>query len=474
MMHMQHLQSPAVMVLLSPRTYRLPAFTAAAERLGIELVQVIDTPQPLAEQWQMELGLDFSRPHEAVAAIVAYAQKRPLQAILAVDDSGALLAAQASARLGLPHNDVGAAEAARNKYVMRQKLQAAGVPAPRAQRFFTDQETAELLPHITFPCVVKPTELSGSRGVIRANNPAELDQALVRLRRLLHGLAPAPQPFLVEEYVPGVEVALEGMMDNGRLSLLALFDKPDPLQGPYFEETIYVTPSRLPAADQQAILACTVQAAQALGLRTGPLHAELRLNERGPWLIEVAGRSIGGLCSQTLRFGGDVSLEELILRQACGLPRPDLALPPGASGVAQVADDMRDQTASGVAQVADDVAQVADDMAQVADDMRDQTASGVMMIPIPEAGLLRAVHGCEEARAVPLIEEVEITAKLNYPLLPLPEGDSYLGFIFARGETPAAVEAALRQAHALLHFHIDTLLVLKPQNKQPQPATPTP
>jgi biotin carboxylase len=418
------------MVLLSPRTYRLPAFTAAAERLGIELVQVIDTPQPLAEQWQMELGLDFSRPHEAVAAIVAYAQKRPLQAILAVDDSGALLAAQASARLGLPHNDVGAAEAARNKYVMRQKLQAAGVPAPRAQRFFTDQETAELLPHITFPCVVKPTELSGSRGVIRANNPAELDQALVRLRRLLHGLAPAPQPFLVEEYMPGVEVALEGMMDNGRLSLLALFDKPDPLQGPYFEETIYVTPSRLPAADQQAILACTVQAAQALGLRTGPLHAELRLNERGPWLIEVAGRSIGGLCSQTLRFGGDVSLEELILRQACGLPRPDLALAPGASGV--------------------------------------------MMIPIPEAGLLRAVHGCEEARAVPLIEEVEITAKLNYPLLPLPEGDSYLGFIFARGETPAAVEAALRQAHALLHFHIDTLLVLKPQNKQPQPATPTP
>jgi biotin carboxylase len=413
---MQQLQSPVVMVLLSPRTYRLPAFAAAAERLGVELVQVIDTPRPLAEQWQMELGLDFSRPDEAVAAIVAYGQKRPLQAILAVDDSGALLAAQASARLGLSHNDVGAAEAARNKYVMRQKLQAAGVPAPRAQRFFTDQPTAELLPHITFPCVVKPTELSGSRGVIRANDAVELEAALVRLRRLLHGLAPAPQPFLVEEYVPGVEVALEGMMDNGRLSLLALFDKPDPLEGPYFEETIYVTPSRLPAADQAAILRCTAQAAQALGLRNGPVHAELRLNECGPWLIEVAGRSIGGLCSQTLRFGEDVSLEELILRQACGLPRPDFDL--------------------------------------------DQTASGVMMIPIPEAGLLRAVHGCDEARAVPLIEEVTITAKLNYPLVPLPEGDSYLGFIFARGETPAAVEAALRQAHASLRFKIDPLIPL--------------
>jgi biotin carboxylase len=421
---MQSPQSPAVMVLLSPRTYRLPAFTAAAERLGVELVQVIDTPEPLAKQWQMELGLDFSRPDEAVAAIVAYGQKRPLQAILAVDDSGALLAARASERLGLPHNDVGAAEAARNKYVMRQKLYAAGVAAPRAQRFLTNQPTAELLPHISFPCVVKPTELSGSRGVIRANDAAELEAALVRLRRLLHGLAPAPQPFLVETYVPGVEVALEGMLANGRLSLLALFDKPDPLEGPFFEETIYVTPSRLPAAEQAAILHCTAQAAQALGLRNGPIHAELRLNERGPWLIEVAGRSIGGLCSQTLRFGEDVSLEELILRQACGLARPDFDL---------------DQTASGV---------------------MDQTASGVMMIPIPEAGLLRAVHGRDEAEAVPLIEEVTLTAKLNYPLVPLPEGDSYLGFIFARGETPAAVEAALRQAHARLRFQIDPLLTL--------------
>ena len=423
-------QPPTVMVLLSPRTYRLPAFTAAAERLGVDLVQVIDTPEPLAKQWQMELGLDFSRPDEAVAAIVAYGQKRPLQAILAVDDSGALLAAQASARLGLPHNDVGAAEAARNKYVMRQKLAAASVPAPRAQRFFTDQKTADLLPHISFPCVVKPTELSGSRGVIRANDAAELEAALVRLRRLLHGLAPAAQPFLVEEYVPGVEVALEGMLHNGRLSLLALFDKPDPLEGPYFEETIYVTPSRLPAADQAAILDCTTQAAKALGLRNGPIHAELRLNERGPWLIEVAGRSIGGLCSQTLRFGENVSLEELILRQACSLPMPDMTLDQSASGV--------DQTASGV----------------------DQTASGVMMIPIPEAGLLRAVHGRDEAEAVPLIEEVTITAKLNYPLVPLPEGDSYLGFIFARGETPAAVETALRQAHAQLRFQIDPLLTL--------------
>jgi biotin carboxylase len=409
-----------LMLLLTPRTYRLPAFTAAAEKLGVELVEVVDTPRPLAEQWQMKLGLDFSQPDAAVAAIVAYAQENPLQAILAVDDSGALLAAQASTALGLPHNEVAAAEAARNKYVMRQRLAAAGVPAPPARRFFTDDGIDAILPQISFPCVVKPTELSGSRGVIRADNPAELEQALTCLHRLLHNLAPAPQPFLIEDYVSGVEVALEGMLDNGRLSLLALFDKPDPLEGPYFEETIYVTPSRLPPADRQAIIDCTVQAAQALGLRTGPIHAELRLNQQGPWLIEIAGRSIGGLCSQTLRFGANVSLEELILRQACDLPRPDLRA--------------------------------------------GQTASGVMMIPIPQAGLLRSVHGCEAAAAVPLIEEVEITAKLNYPLVPLPEGDSYLGFIFARGETPAAVEAALRQAHAQLHFNIEPFIVLTPRH----------
>jgi len=211
-------------------------------------------------------------------------------------------------------------------------------------------------------------------------------------------------------------VALEGLLDDGQLRVLALFDKPDPLDGPFFEETIYVTPSRLPEATQAAIATTTAAAARALGLCVGPVHAELRVNEAGAWLVEVAGRSIGGLCSQVLRFGIDASLEELILRQAVGRPLGNVA-------------------------------------------QRDR-AAGVMMIPIPQAGLLRAVEGVDEAAAVPLIDGVEITARLHYPLTPLPEGDSYLGFIFARGETPAEVEAALRAAHGRLRFTIDPLLTV--------------
>jgi biotin carboxylase len=248
---------------------------------------------------------------------------------------------------------------------------------------------------------------------MRADNSEELVAAVMRLRRMLPRRE--PQFYLVEQFVPGFEVALEGMLADGRLTVLALFDKPDPLDGPFFEETIYVTPSRLPDAVQQAIADCTAQAALALGLRIGPVHAELRVNDDGPWLIEIAGRSIGGLCSQTLRFGVDGSLEEMIVRQACGL---DLDLRPSGR------------------------------------------ASGVMMIPIPEAGLYKGVSGLEAAQAIPLIESIEITAKLNYALVPLPEGDSYLGFIFARGETADAVEVALRQAHHCLEFQIASQIPL--------------
>ncbi|MFO7679543.1 MAG: ATP-grasp domain-containing protein [Chloroflexota bacterium] len=353
----------------------------------------------------------------AVTAITDYAQTYPLNAILAVDDSCALLAAEAAKVLGLSHNNPDAALAARDKLVMRTMLQAGGCRVPHFRRFTLADDPAQVADYVSYPCVVKPLALSGSRGVIRANNPGELAAAITRLGRILHKLSPeAERPFLVEDYIPGIEVALEGMLDNGELHLLALFDKPDPLEGPFFEETIYVTPSRLPDAVQQDILAATVQAAQALGLRTGPVHAELRVNEQGAWLVELAGRSIGGLCSQTLRFGVDASLEELILRQAAGLGLGDTA--------------------------------------------RQKSASGVMMIPIPEGGLLRGYSGVDEAEAVPLIESAEITAPLNNTVTPLPEGESYLGFIFARGETAVAVEAALREAHEQLHFEITPIIRL--------------
>jgi ATP-grasp domain/L-amino acid ligase C-terminal domain 2 len=217
----------------------------------------------------------------------------------------------------------------------------------------------------------------------------------------------------VEDFVAGREVAVEGLLTAGRLRVLALFDKPDPLNGPFFEETIYVTPSRLRREDQARVAAVTGQAASALGLTEGPIHAELRLNDAGAWPIEVAGRSIGGLCSRMLRFGTGMSLEELILRRALG------------QGVEEIA--------------------------------REERAGAVMMIPIPRAGRLESVEGLDEARSVPGIEEVTVSAHAGQRLVPLPEGSRYLGFLFSRADTPERAEAALREAHGRLRFRIEAI-----------------
>lgn len=408
------------MLLTTPQTYRAEAFVAAANKLGIEIVQAMDMPQPLAKQWQMQLGVDFSRPETAVSHIITYAQERPLAAIMAVDDTGAVLAAQAGRALGLPHNAVEAVDTARNKYSMRQMLATANVASPPFRHFTADEPKAKVAAQVAtgigFPCVVKPLHLNGSRGVIRANNEAELYAAADRVCAMLKNMG-STLTFLVEQFIPGVEVALEGVLDNGRLQVLALFDKPDPLDGPFFEETIYITPSRLPNAVQALIAKTAAAGAAALGLRTGSVHAELRVNEAGAWIVEVNGRSIGGLCSQTLRFDMDMSLEELLLRQACGL----------------------------------DVSRI----------QREQQASGVMMIPIPHGGILRGFSGIEAAKAVPDIDDVTITTPLNNRLVPLPEGESYLGFIFASGKTPDGVESALRQAHRHLKFEIDEEIPLR-------------
>jgi biotin carboxylase len=408
-----------VLLLTTPNTYRAQAFVAAAERLGIQALIATDMPAELAESWSQQLGFDFQHVEQAMAAIVAFAAEHPLSAIIAVDDSGSLLAARASAALGLAHNAPDAAEAARDKYIMRTLLARAGVASPPFQRYSTGDDLEALAEQVEYPCVVKPLRLNGSRGVIRANDPSEFVAAASRLAALLDSIdpAPGPKPFLVEQFIPGFEVALEGLLDHGALQVLALFDKPDPLDGPFFEETLYVTPSRLPEATQSAIARCAADAAAALGLREGPMHAELRINQHGPWIVELAGRSIGGLCSKTLRFGIDASLEELILRQACGMP--------------------------------------------IESTDRSSAAGGVMMIPIPGAGMLKRVDGVAEAAAVPGVEEVDVTARIHYPIVPLPEGDSYLGFIFARGQTPAEVEAALREAHSRLRFEIKPKIELR-------------
>lgn len=402
---------------MTTATYRASAFLEAARRLDIPVVVGSDREQALsAANPAGHLTLDFLAPEKATGAIVEFAKHYPIRAVVAADDDGAILAAMAAAALGLPHSGVNAVAAARDKHRMREVLAAAGVPSPRSELVSIDEDPHDVVRRVIFPCVVKPLFLSASRGVIRADDPAQFAAAFRRLIAILRRPEVAAeggalaQQILVETFIPGSEVALEGLLSEGKLRMLALFDKPDPLEGPFFEETIYVTPSRLPAPLQQAIAACTEDAVTALGLQRGPVHAELRLNDQGPWILEIAPRSIGGLCSRALRFGEGISLEELILRDAMGL--------------------------------------------EVASLQREKQAAGLMMIPIPRAGILREVWGQDEARHVRGIDEIRITIPVGQEVVPLPEGTRYLGFIFARDETPDRVEAALREAHRQLTFHI--------------------
>lgn len=406
-----------LLLLMTTNTYRASAFIEAAQRLGVPVVVGSDREQILsAANPGGHLTLNFLAPEQASGAIVTFAKQYPIQAVVSADDDGAILAAMAAAALGLRHNPVDAVTAARDKHRMRAVLAAAGLPSPHSTLVSIDEDPEEAARRVSFPCVVKPLFLSASRGVIRADDPAQFVAAFQRVVAILRRPEVAvqggalAQQILVETFIPGIEVAVEGLLSEGKLKVLALFDKPDPLEGPFFEETIYVTPSCHPAPVQQSVVACTAEAVNALGLRHGPVHAELRVNDQGPWILEMAPRSIGGLCSRTLRFGAGISLEEMILRDAMGL--------------------------------------------EVASLEREGRAAGVMMIPIPQAGTLREVRGQDEARRVPGIEEIRITIPVGHEVVPLPEGTRYLGFIFARDDTPDRVEAALREAHRRLTFII--------------------
>lgn len=407
-----------VLLLIPSATYRAPDFMEAAGKLDVQVVVGSDQRQALEEIMPgRSLAVDMAHPERGAEQIAAFAGRYPLDTIVPVDDGGTLVAALAAARLGLPHNPFPAVQATRDKHLLRHRLAESGVPSPPYRLVDLERDPAQLAAELFYPCVLKPLALSGSRGVMRANDAGEFIAAFQRLRALLAlpdvaaECGEAARQALVEGYIPGEEVALEGLLSDGRLHTLALFDKPDPLVGPFFEETIYVTPSRLSAARQAEVAEVSARAAHALGLRDGPLHAELRLNEQGAWPVDIAARSIGGLCSRTLSFGTGMSLEELILRHATGATIPSF--------------------------------------------QREGSASGVMMIPIPARGVLREVEGITEAEAVPGVVSVTISILRGQEVLPLPEGSEYLGFIFAKGEQPAQVEAALRQAHALLRFTIE-------------------
>ena len=430
---MQHqpLEKPRILLLLPTRTYRATDFLEAALKLNVEVVVASEEAATTADlSPRHTLVLDFSAPIAATQEIAEFAETYPIAAIVGVDDDTTLLATTASEALGLPHNPVASAKTTRDKYLLRHTLETNGVSVPAYQRFSIYEDPTEIvgvgLPNpysaatrVSFPCIIKPLSLSASRGVIRADTPTEFVDAFQRTAKLLHTLKEdteesppqhASQYLLVEDYIPGIEVALEGILLEGELKTLALFDKPDPLEGPFFEETLYITPSRLSADVQDALHRATAEAANALGLKHGPIHAELRYNDKGAHLIEIAARTIGGLCARTLRFGTGMSLEELVIRHAIG--------------------------------------------EQVETLQRESQAAGVMMIPVPKAGILGEVRGKTEAHCVDGIVEVNITIPIGGEVVPLPEGARYLGFIFARAETPEAVEEALGEAHRRLEFVI--------------------
>jgi len=409
---------PRVLLLLPTTTYRTKAYIDAALKLDVDVVAASEQPSTLADKNPAGLlTLDFFDPERAGEQAREFAAQYPIDAIIPVDEDTAVVAASIADAIHVNNNSVDAALTAKNKHRMRQVLNRNGVRVPRFWRFSLDDDPREVAARVSYPCVVKPVFLSTGRGVMRADNEEEFAGVV----RRLDGIVSDPKlsrrggslarEALIEEFIPGFEVAVEGLVTDAEFRMLAIFDKPDPLDGPFFEETIYVTPSRLSAEVQQQIIETTAAATRAMGLTKGPVHAELRVNEQGAWVIEVAARAIGGLCSRALRFDNAMSLEELIIRHALG-----------------------------------------EDTGSIS---RESQAAGVMMIPIPRAGILREVLGMDQARTVANIEDLVITAHITQHIQPPPEGASYLGFIFSRAATSDRVESALREAHAKLEFLIE-------------------
>jgi formate-dependent phosphoribosylglycinamide formyltransferase (GAR transformylase) len=422
-----------ILLVATTLGYQIRSFGEAASKLGVQLVFVSDRCDRLEDPWaDAAIPVRFHEQTRSVAAVVSACGDNPPNGIVAVGDRPAVLAAHLATAFGLPGHSPQAAAISRNKLLTRRMLQEAGLPTPWFASVSIESGAVAGGADVPFPAVVKPLALSGSRGVVRVNDMAEYDAAIARLQELLkapdvrverdaaHGQA------VVEAFIPGAEYAIEGLLSHGVLRILAIFDKPDPLDGPFFEETIYRTPSVATPDVQQRIATAVTDAVRAIGLHHGPVHAECRVNEEGVYVLEVAARPIGGICSRALRFRpghsaafDDVSLEEVLLRHALG------------------------EDVSGYA--------------------REPRASGVMMIPIPRRGIYRRVEGEDAALAVIGVGDVRITAKPDAPIVPLPEGRSYLGFIFANATEPSAVDRTLREAHGCLHFVIDRDVTVVPQ-----------
>jgi len=413
-----------VLLLSATTGYQLRSYDEAAARRAVELVLATDRCHQLDDPWRdRAIPVRFTDIPSSFEAIAREAGRGAFAGVLSVGDRPTVLASFTAERLGLAGNPTHAAAASVDKREARRRFAAAGLTVP--WHFAVGAESAAYDvardSRVSFPCVLKPTGLSGSRGVIRADDVDGFAAALTRIRSLLARAdvrveRTGSDVVLVEGFIPGTEYAVEGVLTSGRLHVFTIFDKPDPLDGPFFEETIYVTPSGLDDDAGEAIRQTVERGAVALGLRHGPIHAEVRVGRDGIVLLEIAARPIGGLCSRALRFKGEVSLEDVLLDHALG----------GEAAVYQ----------------------------------RESPASAVMMIPIPKRGLLKNVAGEDRARLRPYVTDVRITAKPDQLLEPLPEAGSYLGFIFATAPTPALAERAVREAHRDLVFTIDPAITV--------------
>ena len=422
-------QSKRLLLFASKLGYQTRSFEQAAKKHGVELVYVTDRCHQLDDPWEdRAIPVHFENPEIAAFEAVERARLGGVDGILALGDRPAVAAAFAARALGIHYNHPAAVEACRSKWRMREVFRDAGLPVPWFRKVLLHPLPEPSLLGISYPCVLKPLSLSASQGVIRANNREEFLAAAQRIKKLLE----SPEvratrelnldQIIVEGYIPGREVAVEGLLTDGVLRILAIFDKPDPLEGPFFEETIYITPSRLSETQQAAIERCAEDSIHAIGLSHGPVHVEFRIEAEKVWPLEVAPRPIGGLCARALRFGpttnGEfIGLEELLLRHALEIPGSDFP--------------------------------------------RETAASGVMMIPVPKSGNFEGVEGENAARVVPGVGELIISARLHDFVAAWPEGSSYLGFLFARGEKPEEVEAALRTAHSTLKFTLTPRLTVQ-------------
>jgi len=407
-----------LLLIVPPNSYRTLAYLKAARRQGVDVLIASEGKYSLVAEIAAGLNVDLTAPGAHQAILEAHWQQ-PFTGVVATDDGTVELASRVAESIGLPHNPLKAAQLSHRKDLARQALLEAGVPVPDFRVVDLKQDLAAQLVDVTYPVVVKPLAFSASRGVIRADDESAALVAIQRVQKILEseGLPPGfvSSHVLIEDFMPGEEVAVEGILHRGELDVLAIFDKPDSLDGPYFEETYYITPSRKQDSAKQKIIQTIRAACDALGLREGPVHAEVRLQGEQCRIVEVASRTIGGDCARLLRFGTGQGLEDLVIAHAIGKPLQRAAETGGA---------------------------------------------GVLMIPIKKAGTLRRIEGISRARRVEFIEDIVITVRDGYELVPLPEGASYLGFMFARAPDPEQAEAALRAAYAELKIAVAPLIRL--------------